>query len=72
MGFLDKFNPFRKEAKTEATAKTEKAEEPAASSESGGPVCAVCGKAGVNKYWGGQHFHVKCLRKTRKQAKGML
>jgi hypothetical protein len=35
-------------------------------------VCVVCGQAGANKKFGGQHYHKPCLRAMRKQAKKMM
>ena len=37
-----------------------------------GPECAACGKPGADKKYGGQWWHKKCLRKLRKQARGLL
>ena len=67
MGFLDALNPFRSEKKEE---KAEEVIEPATSES--GPQCSVCGKAGADKRFASMFFHKKCLRKTRKQAKGMV
>jgi hypothetical protein len=66
MGWLDKLNPFRSEKKEESR------EETIAPAAEGGPQCSVCGKAGADKRFASMFFHKKCLRKTRKQAKGMV
>ena len=34
--------------------------------------CSMCGKLGTEKKWAGQYWHVKCIRKAKKAAKGML
>ncbi len=34
--------------------------------------CALCGAPGTDKKWAGKYWHVKCLRKGKKVAKGML
>jgi hypothetical protein len=67
MGWLDKLNPFRSESKEKKA--QDEVIEPAAE---GGPQCSVCGKAGADKRFASMFFHKKCLRKTRKQAKGMV
>lgn len=41
-------------------------------SDAQGPECAACGKPGADKRYGGQWWHKKCLRKLRKQAKGLI
>jgi hypothetical protein len=69
------FWPFGK--KKEEPAKpgpkpAEKKVEPAAPTGASGNVCAVCNQPGADKSFGGNTFHKKCLRKTRKAAKGML
>ncbi|GEM_PF-5853051 len=59
MGLLDLFRPKKKEL--------EEVEEE--------EVCSLCGKPikkGEGKYYGGQWWHKKCLRKARKMAKGMI
>ena len=66
MGFLDALNPFRSEKKEEPK------DEVIEATAEGGPQCSVCGKAGADKSFAGMLFHKKCLRKTRKQAKGMV
>jgi len=64
MGFLDKFK--RKEGGEKQEEKEEQPEgkysEP----------CALCGKSGTEKKWMGQYWHRKCVRKSRKFAKGMI
>jgi len=34
--------------------------------------CALCGGTGTDKKWAGQYWHKKCLRKSKKFAKGMF
>ena len=34
--------------------------------------CSLCGSAGTEKKWMGQYWHKKCLRKSKKFAKGMV
>lgn len=34
--------------------------------------CALCGGSGTDKKWMGQYWHKKCLRKSKKMAKGMI
>ena len=34
--------------------------------------CALCGEQGAEKKWAGQYWHVKCIRKAKKAAKGMV
>ena len=34
--------------------------------------CALCGGTGTEKKWAGQYWHKKCLRKSKKFAKGMF
>ena len=34
--------------------------------------CALCGSAGTEKKWMGQYWHKKCIRKSKKFAKGMF
>ena len=34
--------------------------------------CSLCGNPGTDKKWAGQYWHVKCMRKAKKVAKGML
>ncbi|MEK6957714.1 MAG: hypothetical protein AABW99_01925 [archaeon] len=34
--------------------------------------CSLCGNPGTDKKWAGQYWHVKCLRRSRKFARGML
>ena len=34
--------------------------------------CALCGAAGTEKKWAGQYWHKKCMRKSKKIAKGMI
>ncbi|PJA17675.1 MAG: hypothetical protein COX63_02670 [Candidatus Diapherotrites archaeon CG_4_10_14_0_2_um_filter_31_5] len=33
--------------------------------------CALCGGGGSEKKWAGQYWHKKCMRKSRRMAKGM-
>ncbi len=60
--------PWQKEEEEEETKEEEK-QEP---EEEEGPICALCGEPGADKKFGGKNFHKKCLRKARKQAKGMM
>ncbi|MFH1664232.1 MAG: hypothetical protein ABH986_05530 [archaeon] len=34
--------------------------------------CALCGAEGTEKKWAGQYWHKKCMRKSRKMARGMF
>ena len=34
--------------------------------------CALCGEENAEKKWAGQYWHVKCIRKAKKAAKGMI
>lgn len=34
--------------------------------------CALCGGAGTDKKWAGQYWHKKCMRQSKKAAKGMF
>lgn len=34
--------------------------------------CALCGAAATEKKWAGQYWHKKCMRKSKKIAKGMI
>ncbi|MCR4335597.1 MAG: hypothetical protein NUV57_03620 [archaeon] len=65
MGFLDKL-----------TGKKEEKEEPEKKQElpqgKYKEECSVCGNPGTEKKWMGQHFHKKCLRAMKKQARKML
>ncbi len=66
MGIFDIFRRKEKREKEEVK-ETEEAEEP--------HICALCGqeiKPGEGKYYGGQWWHKKCLRKARKMAKSMI
>lgn len=33
--------------------------------------CALCGGSGSEKKWAGQYWHKKCLRRSKRMAKGM-
>lgn len=75
MGLLD----FLKPKKEEPKAQEKKAEKPlpkeeAESEEETGfnEPCALCSKARTDKKWAGQYWHKKCLRSSRKAAKGMI
>ena len=73
MVLLQKLNPFRDEEADEKDAEGLPPMGAAPSSGSvTGPECAVCNKPGADKKFGGQYFHRRCLRKMRKQAKGMI
>ncbi len=63
MGFLDLLKGRKDKKKT-----IEKSEEEE-------HICALCGKEikpGEGKYFGGQWWHKKCLRKARKMAKSAI
>ena len=49
-----------------------KSEEGVGEEHGEGPECAACGQPGSDKKYGGQWWHKKCLRKLKKQAKGMF
>ncbi len=72
MGLFDFLKKKSGETKEDtSTEKTERAE------EYDGEVhtCALCGqeiKPGEGKYYGGQWWHKKCLRKARKMAKSFI
>ena len=34
--------------------------------------CSLCGAAGTEKKWAGKYWHVRCMRKIKKAARGML
>jgi hypothetical protein len=34
--------------------------------------CSLCGKGPTDKKWMGQYWHIKCARKAKKAAKGMM
>lgn len=76
MSWLDKINPFHSESEEEKEQKAEEekvvAEQQKAYDPEKGPECSVCGQPGADKSFGGMKFHKRCLRKTRKQAKGMV
>ncbi len=63
---------FGEEKKEEGSA----AEQQEGSSDSSGgkfsEPCALCGAAGTEKKWAGQYWHKKCMRKSKKIAKGMI
>ncbi len=69
MGWLD----FLKKKEPE-TAEKKAGKKPVEEEEETGfnEPCALCGKAGTNKKWAGQYWHVRCLRSARKGAKGMI
>ncbi|MBI4210858.1 MAG: hypothetical protein HY544_05115 [Candidatus Diapherotrites archaeon] len=66
MGFLG--NILGKGNKGEGEA----AEEVAAPQGKYDEQCSLCSKGGTDKKWAGKYFHVKCLRKAKKVAKGMF
>lgn len=49
-----------------------KGTEEAAETAAEGPECAACNQKGADKRFGGVWWHKKCLRRTRKAAKGMI
>lgn len=69
MGFLDFLG--KKDAKKEDD---QKASKKAETETEGGfnEACALCGKGSTDKKWAGQYWHKKCLRSSRKMAKGMI
>ncbi len=63
MGLLD----FLKGKKKEEPKESNREEEP--------QLCAMCGQEiapGEGKYYGGQWWHKKCLRKARKMARSLI
>jgi len=76
MGWLNKLNPFSSESEEEKQQKQEEekivAEQKELYDPEKGPECSMCGQPGADKRFGGMYFHKRCLRKTRKQAKGMI
>lgn len=64
MGLFDKIRGKGKEESAEA--------EPESSSVRYTEACALCGGTGTEKKWAGQYWHKKCLRKSKKFAKGMF
>ena len=81
MGLLDflKKKPAQKqtEEKTADTgpqkfsmSKSKKEEE--TDEEVSSEVCALCNAAGADKKWAGQWWHKRCLRSSRKMARGMV
>lgn len=50
----------------------EKEEEQTQLTEADGPECSLCNQPGADKKYGGMYWHKKCLRKSRKMAKGMV
>lgn len=78
MGLLDRFRKG-KEGETAGNAEKPAEEKEAVPSEEsdeeskyGNETCSLCGAVGTEKKWMGQYWHKKCLRKMKKQAKGML
>ncbi|MBI2530185.1 MAG: hypothetical protein HYW05_03520 [Candidatus Diapherotrites archaeon] len=63
---------FGEDKKSESNA--ESAEQAGADSSEGkfNEPCALCGAAGTEKKWAGQYWHKKCMRKSKKIAKGMI
>lgn len=72
MGILDFLKPKKNE--TDATKKPQKHEAEPAAEPTGqfNEECAVCGKTGTDKKWAGQYWHKRCLRSSRRLAKGMI
>ncbi len=54
--------------------KEEKKNDAASSAKEGkySQACSLCGNPGTEKKWAGQYWHVKCLRKAKKMAKGLI
>ena len=50
----------------------EKKEEQAQPEGKFSQACALCGGTGTEKKWAGQYWHKRCLRKSKKMAKGMF
>jgi len=63
MGLTDFLN------KKEEVKKEEKKPEPEGKFNE---ACALCGGAGTDKKWAGQYWHKRCLRKSKRMAKGMM
>jgi hypothetical protein len=69
MGMFDFLKKKPEEKKGEVVPKEEKAAETAPES---GEVCSACNQPGADKTFGGLKWHKKCLRATRRMAKGMI
>lgn len=54
--------------------KEEVKEEPSAAPAQGkySEPCSLCGNPGTEKKWMGKYWHFKCIRKSKKVAKGMF
>ena len=50
----------------------EKKVEKAREKEDSSKICSACNQAGADKRFAGLYWHKKCLRKTRKMAKGVI
>ena len=61
---------FGEEEKKEGSAAEQQTQESA--EEKFSEPCALCGAAGTEKKWAGQYWHKKCMRKSKKIAKGMI
>jgi hypothetical protein len=59
MGMLDFFK--KKEEPKQETVNEESEE-----------ACALCGRTGADKKFGGQYFHKKCVRQAKKAARKMI
>jgi hypothetical protein len=58
---------------TDMFKKGEKKEEPQVKPQGKyNQACALCGAEGTDKKWAGQYWHKKCMRKSRKMARGMF
>ena len=62
MGLMDKFKGKKEEKEEPKAVPQGKYDE----------TCSLCGKPGTEKKWMGQYWHKKCLRKSKKMAKGMV
>jgi len=76
MGLFDSFK--KKEEKKEITPGMPEEERQKVLAERDRPegkydeACSACGGKGTDKKWMGQYWHKKCLRASRRAAKGMV
>jgi len=72
------FDAFKKKEETPADSAGQKKPKEKQEKEEDEPqgkydeTCSACGKAGTEKKWMGQYWHKKCLRSSRRAAKGMI
>ena len=64
MGILDRIKGKKEEKESVEVGSND--------SDKYGESCAMCGQPSAEKKWMGQYWHKKCLRKSKKYAKGML